>query len=1351
MTTTSYNVYQQITSVRVATTANLSGNYYNGALNNGVGATLTALSVGALSIDGILLEVGDRVLIKNQTLPSQNGLYVVQSAGSFAGLWMLERAPDFQSVEQLKVGQYFTVGAGDTLAGSMFVLVEPLPETIGMNSFTFVDVGESADPSGPFLLKSQNLRDVANPETAFQNLGTGTGESITITDGDFVGGVYQIPVPYPYRVVCNTISVASQEIRLPVANIPFDSPSLGLGPVILMVNSVSVDIALSDGTVIDTLDGNQQTRYVCQDKSTAGGSYIPIREVNIVNSNYGRIFLSSDNLNANDEYTPTNYTPTSGVGFPADSITGNLKGIDAAIATLGGGVIPSELIFVDAINGSDTNTGSISSPLQTYEAARLLAVSRNPQYGSGQTIVIMTTVNMVGDMTISPFVSVVGFGKYCQIMGMSGNMVLDPLWGSTPFAEANISNIALIGQSINFVFNTYTDSSIVRFENCSLQLLNAGPTATFIGSDGSGSALAEWVIFLNCTLDLQDGLPEPQYISENVNLFLLNSTLTNIVDASVTSATVQAKLIIQNSFYEVGNITLTTTSTGTLETLISASNTTGSTLTLDGTQNTVNVDSTSYQFGSLVFANGATLADINLVSLSDGINANENFTPANYTPVATADYKADSVTGNLKGIDNALAGFIGSGIQQQLWVNDLDGNDANTGGISDPFKTYDAARTQAALTASPTNRFLIIIVGDQTAASPVLSPYIDLEFRAGTFTVTGGLGLDASWDTVVNNETVTIKDMKMDGFWVFNWIGNTGNIIRFLNCDHGLTTTGNFISNPGASNALQIINDTSLVTTSYSGNLFLTNSSSVLFNASVGGEIRYDLLSDGYATEHYLLNSSIPFGIVVKKTIPNTSTQNIHVRNTPMPVNSPVLEDEDSNVYIDADSYLNTPTFFSTGSYANIITQCVNAEPIYIYKNSAIGNDSNNGSINSPLATYEAARLLAISRGASSSKTFVIKSIGGETITGDMTLSPNISVEGTNPYVDGYIVNGDVIIDPDWGLADAAYTQVRNMYMYLGGGDYLFTFTNPQVFSFLKFMNVAMNTGGFITITGSGDASGFRETVVFENCTNDLIDYADGFIAENVDLFLINTDISVGSVTVTASSTAATAYNVVINNARFYTNNISVVTNNTSTLTTRINACNMQGRTLTIDGTGNTVIVDSSSYMFTLALANGATLSDLELPTKTDGMTNSSYSPTQYTPAGDTLYAASTLTGNLKGIDNALAGKAVNIPYQETSSLTNVMVANNEYTANNAAVVSLTLPITAAVGSTIRVNGKGAGGWRIDQQNAGHVIHVGAASTTVGAGGSLASATQFASITLRCITANDVWEAISFCGTFTPV
>ena len=88
------------------------------------------------------------------------------------------------------------------------------------------------------------------------------------------------------------------------------------------------------------------------------------------------------------------------------------------------------------------------------------------------------------------------------------------------------------------------------------------------------------------------------------------------------------------------------------------------------------------------------------------------------------------------------------------------------------------------------------------------------------------------------------------------------------------------------------------------------------------------------------------------------------------------------------------------------------------------------------------------------------------------------------------------------------------------------------------------------------------------------------------------------------------------------------------------------------------------------------------------------------------------------------------------------MAANNGYVSNNAGLVTLTLPALAAFGTVIRVAGKGAGGWLI-AQNAGQNIQVGNVSSTIGAGGSVASTNQFDAIELLCTTANTTWTAIN--------
>ena len=85
-------------SVRVATTVNLAWTYAAGTTDasqgTGIGATLTNPSTGTTVIDTYTLLVNDRVLVKNQTTQTQNGLYVVTTVGTTGVATVLTRATD---------------------------------------------------------------------------------------------------------------------------------------------------------------------------------------------------------------------------------------------------------------------------------------------------------------------------------------------------------------------------------------------------------------------------------------------------------------------------------------------------------------------------------------------------------------------------------------------------------------------------------------------------------------------------------------------------------------------------------------------------------------------------------------------------------------------------------------------------------------------------------------------------------------------------------------------------------------------------------------------------------------------------------------------------------------------------------------------------------------------------------------------------------------------------------------------------------------------------------------------------------------------------------------------------------
>jgi hypothetical protein len=106
--------------------------------------------------------------------------------------------------------------------------------------------------------------------------------------------------------------------------------------------------------------------------------------------------------------------------------------------------------------------------------------------------------------------------------------------------------------------------------------------------------------------------------------------------------------------------------------------------------------------------------------------------------------------------------------------------------------------------------------------------------------------------------------------------------------------------------------------------------------------------------------------------------------------------------------------------------------------------------------------------------------------------------------------------------------------------------------------------------------------------------------------------------------------------------------------------------------------------------------------------------------------------------------------YTEVTGTSASMVVNSVYTSNNAGLVTLTLPATAALGDTIQVDGKGAGGWQV-AQNAGQTIHYASSSTTTGITGYIASTVQYQAVKLRCITANTNFVVESTSSTLSVV
>lgn len=123
-------------AVLVATTVALTVTYANGAA--GVGATLTnAGAQAALTIDGVLQVVGNRVLVKNQAAPAQNGIYTVTTVGTASTNWVMTRATDFDQAADVIQYAVVLVNQGTVNAGLLYQETGAGPFTMGTTDITF--------------------------------------------------------------------------------------------------------------------------------------------------------------------------------------------------------------------------------------------------------------------------------------------------------------------------------------------------------------------------------------------------------------------------------------------------------------------------------------------------------------------------------------------------------------------------------------------------------------------------------------------------------------------------------------------------------------------------------------------------------------------------------------------------------------------------------------------------------------------------------------------------------------------------------------------------------------------------------------------------------------------------------------------------------------------------------------------------------------------------------------------------------------------------------------------------------------------------------------------------------------
>lgn len=136
---------------------------------------------GAQTIDGVSIVAGDRVLVKNQSIASENGLYVAA-----AGAWA--RSDDAATTAQVKSGLFVFVCEGTTNADSGWILSTDGTITLGTTSLTFVQFsGAGTITAGTGMTKTGSTLNVATASTARIVVNADSIDLATVVTGATVG------------------------------------------------------------------------------------------------------------------------------------------------------------------------------------------------------------------------------------------------------------------------------------------------------------------------------------------------------------------------------------------------------------------------------------------------------------------------------------------------------------------------------------------------------------------------------------------------------------------------------------------------------------------------------------------------------------------------------------------------------------------------------------------------------------------------------------------------------------------------------------------------------------------------------------------------------------------------------------------------------------------------------------------------------------------------------------------------------------------------------------------------------------------------------------------------------------
>ena len=431
-----------------STTGNLNALYNQpGGPGNGVGATLTNNgTLAAFAPDGPTAQIGDRILIYNQTNQFENGVYTVTTVGNGSTPWVLTRATDadtygLKDPDAIGNGDAFFITSGNTGAGETYVCNTPGVITFGTTAITFVQVSDATlYTAGNGLTLTGTEFSLTTPVTTV-NGGTGL---TAFTSG---GAVYATSTS---ALTTGTLPIASGGTNATTASAAFNN----LSPI-----TTTGDLIIGNGTNSATRLGIGANGYILTSNGTTA-TWGPAPSSMVYPSagiavSTGSAWDTSYTTSGSGTVVALTNSPvftTPNLGTPSAATLTNATGlpISTGVSGLGTSVATALGVNVGTAGSVVVNGGALGTP-----SSGTLTNATGLPLSTGVTGTLGVANGGIGTNTLSANAVLLGNGTSALqtvAPGANGNVLVSngTTWVSQAPAATGISQAKVTG--INFIF-----------------------------------------------------------------------------------------------------------------------------------------------------------------------------------------------------------------------------------------------------------------------------------------------------------------------------------------------------------------------------------------------------------------------------------------------------------------------------------------------------------------------------------------------------------------------------------------------------------------------------------------------------------------------------------------------------------------------------------------------------------------------------------------------------------------------------------------------------------------------------------------------------------------------------------